>query len=292
MAMSTGDYRDQDGAPKSVPASPSVGPHSAAQTATDPLTDAAKPEVKIDTQSCRALKTDCTLRFLYDGGFTLDSRLSGPTIALADNLVETFCSALLQRISRKAASGEAASGETASGETASGETASGEAASGGAASGEAASGGAASGEAASGGAASGEAASFDKRHLMVHLLEHRILICFDLFLEGCDAQLRKEVEQSHERPIYKISQKDNVYRVRRWKAADRRVAVKYTMVQESEYKGKPPYFTDGENPPVYVRGVRLEPWEVEAIQAQDSDDPEDPENTEKCNEADSVDECE
>ena len=253
--MSAEDHRDQDGAPKSVPASPSVGPHSAAQTATDPLTDAAKPKVKIDTQSCTALKTDSTLRFLYDGRFTLDSRLSRPTIALADNLVETFCSALLQRISEKAASGEAASGEATSGE-----------------------------------AASGGAASFDKRLLMVHLLEHRILICFDLFLEGCDAQLRKEVEQSHERPIYKITQKDNVYRVRRWKAADRHVAAKYTRVQKSEYKGKPPYFTDGENPPVYDRGVRLEPWEVEAIQAQDDSDDEDPENTEKLNEADSVDE--
>jgi hypothetical protein len=267
MAMSTGDHRGQDGAPKSVPASPSVGPHSAAQTTTNPLTDAAKPKVKIDTESCTALKTDCTLRFLYDGRFTLDSRLSRPTIALADNLVETFCSALLQRISEKAASGEAASGEAASGEAASGEAASGE-------------------------ATSGEAAIFDKRLLIVHLIEHSILICFDLFLEGCDAQLRKKVEQSHERPIYKISHKDNVYRVRRWKAADRHVAARYKMVQEDEYTAKPPYFIDGDNPPVYVRGVRLEPWEVEAIQAQDDSDDEDPENTEKFNEADSVDERE
>ena len=71
------------------------------------------------------------------------------------------------------------------------------------------------------------------------------------------------------------------------------MAAKYTRVQKREYNGKPPYFTDVENPPWYVRGVRLEPWEVQAIQAQeDSDDPEYPENTEKCNEADSVDERE
>jgi hypothetical protein len=44
MAMSVGENRDQDGAPKSAPASPSVGPHSAA---TDPLTDAAKPKLRL-----------------------------------------------------------------------------------------------------------------------------------------------------------------------------------------------------------------------------------------------------
>ena len=94
-----GDYHDQEGASKSFPASPtSVGPHSAAQTTTDPLTDAGKPKVQIDSESRTALKTDSILRCFYKARFTLDSRLSRPVTAWAGSLMETFCRALLQSI--------------------------------------------------------------------------------------------------------------------------------------------------------------------------------------------------
>jgi hypothetical protein len=217
MAQSAGDYRDQGGALKSVPVSLSVDQqHSAAQIANDPLTDAAKPKVKIDTKSRRASETDSTLRFIYYGRFTLDSRMSSPVIAWADNLVEKFCTALLQSESGKTAGG-------------------------------------------------GAAASVDKRLLIVELKRHHIFICFDLFLEKCDAQLRKEAEKIHKRPVYRISQKGNVYFVRRWKAGDRYVVEDYRLLQKREYEGKPPYFVDIENPHGYVGGIRFEPWEVDAI---------------------------
>src|SRR5580700_3197776 len=104
MAAPARDYHDQEGAPKSFPAPPtSVGPYSAAQTATDPHTDASKPKAQIDSESRTALKTDSTLRCLYKARFILDSRLSGPVTALAGSLVETFCRALLQSIDREAA---------------------------------------------------------------------------------------------------------------------------------------------------------------------------------------------
>ncbi len=236
-AAPAGDYHDQEGAPKSFPASPtSVGPHSAAQTTTDPLTDAGKPKVQIDSESRTALKTDSTLRCLYKARFTLDSRLSRPVTAWAGSLVETFCRALLQSIG-------------------------------------------------------GEAATVDKRLLMLQVHQHHILICFDLFLEECDAQLRKEVEQSNKRPIYAISQKANVYRVRRWKAADKHVAAEFTSIQCHD-KGERPYFSDVMNPPVYENGVRLDGFRREDYEVEDSEDSEDSENSEKYNEADSVDEHE
>ena len=77
----------------------------------------------------------------------------------------------------------------------------------------------------------GGAATIDKRLLMLQVHQRHILICFDLFLEECDTQLRKEVEQSNKRPIYVISQKANVYRVRRWKMADNPVAAEFTSIQ-------------------------------------------------------------
>jgi hypothetical protein len=258
MAAPAGDYHDQEGAPKSFPASPtSVGPHSAAQTASDPLTDAGKPKVQIDSESRIALKTDSTLRCFYKARFTLDSRLSRPVTAWADSLVETFCRALLQSIG-------------------------------------------------------GEAATVDKRLLMLQVHERHILICFDLFLEECDAQLRKEVEQSNKRPIYAISQKANVYRVRRWKVADKHVAAEFTRIQCHD-KGERPYSSDAMNPPVYENGVRLDGFRREDYEVEDSEDSEnsedledsedsensedlenseDSENSEKYNEADSVDERE
>jgi hypothetical protein len=58
-----------------------------------------------------------------------------------------------------------------------------------------------------------EATTIDKSLLMLKVHKRHILICFNLFLEECDAQLRKEVEQSNKQPIYSISQKANVYRV-------------------------------------------------------------------------------
>jgi hypothetical protein len=228
VAAPARDYHDQEGAPKSFPAFPtSGGPHSAAQTATDPHTDAGKPKAQIDSESCTALKKDSTLRCLYKARFTLDSSLSEPVTTWAGSLVEMFCRALLQSIGR-------------------------------------------------------EAAIIDKRILMLQVLRRHIFICFDLFLEECDAQLRKEVEQSNKRPIYAISQKANVYRVRRWKVADEPVAAEFTSMQGLD-KGERSHFSDAMYPPVYGDGVLLDGFLRGDCEAEDS---------EEHNEADSVDEHE
>jgi hypothetical protein len=120
---------------------------------------------------------------------------------------------------------------------------------------------------------------------MLQVHQRHILICFDLFLKEYDTQLRKEVEQSNKRPIYAISQKANVYRVRRWKAADKHVAAKFTSIQGFD-KGERPYFSDVMNPPVYENWVRLDGFRRKDYKSEDS---EDSENSEKYNEADSVD---
>lgn len=129
------------------------------------------------------------------------------------------------------------------------------------------------------------AATFDKHFLMLQVHQCHILICFDLFLEECDVQLREEVEQSNKRPIYAISKKANVYRVRRWRVADKHVAAEFTRIQ-CHHKGGLPYFSDVMNPPVYDNGVRLDGFRREDYEVDDSED------SEKHNEADSVDERE
>lgn len=127
-------YYDQDRVLKSLPFSLiSVDTSSSALT---PPTDGSKLTVKMGSQSRTILKTDGTLRCLYMGRATFDSRLSAPVVDSARILVEKFCNALLENL---------------------------------------------------GGGATRIRASLQ----MVVISEHRIRICFDLFLGDCDAQLRK-----------------------------------------------------------------------------------------------------
>jgi hypothetical protein len=60
-------------------------------------------EVHIAPESRAALKAHSTIRCLFRTRFKLDSRLSGPVIAWANSLANTFCEALLEDIGQKAA---------------------------------------------------------------------------------------------------------------------------------------------------------------------------------------------
>jgi hypothetical protein len=83
------------------------------------------------------------------------------------------------------------------------------------------------------------------------------LICFDIFLKGCSEQRRSEIEQSLEQPIHVISNRGNVYWIRRNERMDGTVAAIYKRLQDSD-KGPRPYFCDLLNPPLYDRGRRID----------------------------------
>ncbi len=94
---------------------------------------------------------------------------------------------------------------------------------------------------------------------MIQLLRTRkiALISYDLFLKECDKRVRDEIDRSLKQPVHEISQRGNVYYMRRNEKVDARVAAEYMRMGSSD-KGPRPFFADTMNPPVYVDGRRIE----------------------------------
>jgi hypothetical protein len=95
----------------------------------------------------------------------------------------------------------------------------------------------------------------------------RFLICYDMFLKGCEEKVRDKVDECVDQPIHVIYKAGNVYQLRRNPALDRRVAQEYANLQQVD-KGPRPYFTDSKNTPVYDEGERIEDPEDELYETK------------------------
>lgn len=89
---------------------------------------------------------------------------------------------------------------------------------------------------------------------------HPSYICYDLYLEKCSSQTRKNIGESTRQPIHVITKNGGVFIARRDPRLDPIVAQCYEFAQEHD-KGPRPYFADSEHPPLYILGRRVEePW--------------------------------
>lgn len=85
----------------------------------------------------------------------------------------------------------------------------------------------------------------------------RIFICYDMFLQGCEEEVRDKVDQCVDQLIHAIYKVESVYHLVRNPALDRQVAREYANLRRVD-KGQRPYFTDSKNPPLYDGGERVE----------------------------------
>lgn len=83
---------------------------------------------------------------------------------------------------------------------------------------------------------------------------HRL---FDLFLSTCSEQARERIVSSLSQPVYQVKKRGDTVHVFRSKKLDPIVASSFSETQGFD-KGPRPYFSDAENPPHYVDGIRLE----------------------------------
>lgn len=81
-------------------------------------------------------------------------------------------------------------------------------------------------------------------------------ICYDLFLEDCDAALRAEIDSSTSRPIHFVEKRGHVCHAQRRPRLDAFVATTYANLR-IEAPGFRPYFGDLEDPPVDEDGQRV-----------------------------------
>ena len=103
-----------------------------------------------------------------------------------------------------------------------------------------------------------ETAGFTIQLNIVELIPRYALVCYDVYLQGCDKDLRSEIDKSLERPVYMITRRAKVFYVRRSdKMVESRLASRWRHTGERD-KGPRPFFVDLENPPIYDGGVRLE----------------------------------
>lgn len=88
-------------------------------------------------------------------------------------------------------------------------------------------------------------AAFDIQMHLVKLLDDktRTFFCFDVYLEGCDASLRAEMESSTRQPIHLIIQRKHICYARRHQRADALVATEFGRVNDDD-KGPKPFFVN------------------------------------------------
>ncbi|KAK4151983.1 hypothetical protein C8A00DRAFT_44895 [Chaetomidium leptoderma] len=108
---------------------------------------------------------------------------------------------------------------------------------------------------------------------IVSLLRNRpyALLCYDLFLDEGDEQVRGDFSQAVRQPIYEVIKRGKTFHVLRSKKMDAIVAGEYEMLQHYD-EGPRPSFTDGLNPPLYDERKR-----VEKPKDDGSPDPDEPE---------------
>ncbi|OQE16618.1 hypothetical protein PENFLA_c027G09417 [Penicillium flavigenum] len=107
-----------------------------------------------------------------------------------------------------------------------------------------------------------QTAGFSIQMNMIQMLGLRdlVYICYDLFLDECDKQVRTEISESFstERPIHQITRKGDVYIMRRDERVDGKVARQYARMRSID-KGPLPFFSDLTDPPFYnEHGRRIE----------------------------------
>jgi hypothetical protein len=93
----------------------------------------------------------------------------------------------------------------------------------------------------------------------VQLHRNRMRVCFDVFLDRCTPELRRQMDETAARPIHaviKLGDNDR-YQVDRRPPLDARVAGQIAHVQECD-EGPRPYFTDSMIIMTYDDGVRVE----------------------------------
>lgn len=110
-----------------------------------------------------------------------------------------------------------------------------------------------------------QTAGFSIQLNMIQLLDLRdiVYICYDLFLDECDAGLRAEISENFDlkRPIHMMTRKHKVFIIRRDERADARVLHQYLDMSRFD-KGPRPFFSDSKHPPVFDHnGHRMIEWE-------------------------------
>jgi hypothetical protein len=92
----------------------------------------------------------------------------------------------------------------------------------------------------------------------VQLHRNRMRVCFDVFLDRCTSELRRQMDETAARPIHAVLKlADDKYQVDRRPRLDARVADRVADVQECD-EGPRPYFTDSMIIMTYDDGVRVE----------------------------------
>lgn len=89
----------------------------------------------------------------------------------------------------------------------------------------------------------------------------KVFICYDLFLSGCDKQLRDEIHRSFtfERPVHQIVRRGDIYHITRNKELEQIVAEQYSGMRRFDL-GPLPLFADYQNPPFFIDGRRVEDY--------------------------------
>lgn len=104
-----------------------------------------------------------------------------------------------------------------------------------------------------------KAASAQAQLYAAQLRRNRMIVCFDVFLDSCTPEFRREIDETSARPIHAVTKlgDNNTYQVDRKLPLDARVAREIAWIQECD-RGPRPYFTDNMNPPCYDDGIRVE----------------------------------
>lgn len=86
-----------------------------------------------------------------------------------------------------------------------------------------------------------------------------VYICYDLFLAGCDKQLRDEIRKSFtfKRPVHQIVRRGDVYHITRNMETEQIVDGQYRAMRKMDL-GPLPLFSDLQNPPLFIDGRHVE----------------------------------
>ncbi len=184
-------------------------------------------QLSVATESAAALTNDGTIRCFLDIKYpsTAPSRHSSVAIALAKDAVDEITTALLTHLNRTATADASGSASTPNANTPRPDR------------------------------------TATRQLNAVQLARGRMRVCFDLFLDTCPSEVRKQTYDSLARPIHAVVKSGDSCCVLRKPVLDQRVAERLARLQSLDH-GPRPHFTDAMNPPCYVDGVRIEDTSV------------------------------
>ena len=182
-------------------------------------------QVDVSPVTLAALQEDGTVRCLADVKYqpVLESRHSSTAFALARDLANDFTAALLAQLSPETAtpSGSPSPANTTTAKVTT------------------------------------KPAPWQLYAVQLH--RNRMRVCFDVFLDRCTPELRRQMDETAARPIHAVIKPggNDKYQVDRRPPLDARVAGEIAAVQEAD-EGPRPYFTDSMIIMTYDDGVRVE----------------------------------